>query len=549
MNTANVPNPIVLDATHDALVDEMRPMAAHLVRRVKNVVPELTIEVDDRTVERLSVAVALAAQALDEPEQLEELAREWVPFLRGVGLKPVHFKPLAGDIAGLVAALAAEPCIPADESRWSRAASKIVEKIAIEITSPVDEPTEAQKNPGTSSSPRTSDAKAMGDLLRIKAAVDTSTTAIMQIDRNFVVTYVNDATRKLFADNAAMFRSLFRQADLENIEGTSIDIFHEDPKRQRDLLADPSSLPYRTDILVGDQTLDLQVSAIVDGSGDYVGNNLEWSNVTETRSSVQDTVRSSTATADVIGSTADGNLRGMVEEIFGAAARIERAAAKITSGNTVLGHRSEKPANPLDELTHTAKRLSANAEQAKQLAAGACEHARNGACEVGSAIDAMSAINTSSKKNTDIIGVIDEIAFQTNLLALNAAVEAARAGEQGRGFAVVAAEARHLAKGSANAAKEIASLINDSVEKVSEGSRLVDQSGPTLQEIVSSVTQVSDVIAEIAAAAAALDDQAGELMSELSFITPTNDDGKRDALWTTWHRSHPDRPGKEGRKP
>jgi methyl-accepting chemotaxis protein len=96
----------------------------------------------------------------------------------------------------------------------------------------------------------------------------------------------------------------------------------------------------------------------------------------------------------------------------------------------------------------------------------------------------MSAINQSSRKIADIIGVIDEIAFQTNLLALNAAVEAARAGEQGRGFAVVAGEVRKLAQRSADAAKEIKSLITDSVTKVEDGGKLVDKAGQTLKEIV-----------------------------------------------------------------
>jgi methyl-accepting chemotaxis protein len=108
----------------------------------------------------------------------------------------------------------------------------------------------------------------------------------------------------------------------------------------------------------------------------------------------------------------------------------------------------------------------------------------NKAAVVGSAIGAMTEINKSSKKITEIIRVIDEISFQTNLLALNAAVEAARAGEHGRGFAVVASEVRNLAQRSAAAAKEVKGLIEDSVAKIEEGTKLANKSGKTLKEIV-----------------------------------------------------------------
>jgi methyl-accepting chemotaxis protein len=154
----------------------------------------------------------------------------------------------------------------------------------------------------------------------------------------------------------------------------------------------------------------------------------------------------------------------------------------------------------MEEMTSTVKQNADNAGQANQLATAARDQAEKGGAVVGSAVKAMTEINESSKKISDIIGVIDEIAFQTNLLALNAAVEAARAGEQGRGFAVVATEVRSLAGRSATAAKEIKELIQDSVRKVGDGSLLVTQSGQTLEQIVMSVKKVSDIVAEIAAA-------------------------------------------------
>src|SRR5207245_4990265 len=141
-------------------------------------------------------------------------------------------------------------------------------------------------------------------------------------------------------------------------------------------------------------------------------------------------------------------------------------------------------ASSMEQLTGTVKQSADSALQANQLAASAAEVAARGGMVVSRVVATMDDINASSKKISDIIGVIDGIAFQTNILALNAAVEAARAGEQGRGFAVVAGEVRHLAQGSAHAAKEVKTLIGDSVEKVEAGSRQVDEAGRTTQHTV-----------------------------------------------------------------
>jgi len=179
----------------------------------------------------------------------------------------------------------------------------------------------------------------------------------------------------------------------------------------------------------------------------------------------------------------------------------------------------------MEQLTGTVKQSADHAGQANQLAAAARAQAEQGGRVVEQAIVAMGAIDQSSRKIADIIGVIDEIAFQTNLLALNAAVEAARAGEQGRGFAVVASEVRKLAQRSADAAKEIKALITDSVVKVEDGGKLVEQSGQTLREIVMSVKKVSDIVAEIAAAAseqASGIEQANQAILRMDQVTQQN---------------------------
>lgn len=199
-----------------------------------------------------------------------------------------------------------------------------------------------------------------------------------------------------------------------------------------------------------------------------------------------------------------GQLTELITDVFQSAKAVSVTAQEIAQSNEELSERTQQQAASLEEtaasmeqITSIGKNNADNARNADQLARDAQRLAETGGSVVSQAVTAMSAINDCSAKISNIISVIDEIAFQTNLLALNAAVEAARAGEQGRGFAVVAAEVRSLAQRSADAAKQIKSLIVDSAEKVQTGTELVDRSGKALSEILNGVRKMTGLISEI----------------------------------------------------
>jgi methyl-accepting chemotaxis protein len=221
-----------------------------------------------------------------------------------------------------------------------------------------------------------------------------------------------------------------------------------------------------------------------------------------------------------------------ISEIKSVGREVTNAAAEISTSTTDLSQRTEEQAASLEEtsasmeeMAATVKKNAENALQANQLTSGSREVADRGGQVVAKAVNAMARIEESSRKISDIIGVIDEIARQTNLLALNAAVEAARAGDAGRGFAVVASEVRSLAQRSSQAAKDIKDLITNSSSQVQEGVGLVNQAGTSLNEILASIKQVADIVAEIASASQEQStgiDQINKALTQMDEVTQQN---------------------------
>jgi len=507
--------------------------------------------------------------------------------------------------------------------------------------------------------------------------VDRVSSAIMMVDRDFMVTYVNGPTRELLKKNEAAFRASWPSFDAEKIIGTCIDTFHKNPAHQRSMLADTKRLPIRTEITIGELKIALLVNGAFDAKGNHVGNILEWRDVTveRTNSGMLDAINKSQAiieftpdgrivnanenflkamgyrleevrgqhhsifvepayrtspeykafweklargefdansykrigkggkeiwiqasynpildangrafkvvkyatdiTAQVLANQAlqlavqqtqevvkaakendltqripmegkTGELQALcsgvnglldtmltvVRKIKGAALEVTNAAAEISASTTDLSQRTEEQAASLEEtsasmeeIAATVKKNAENAQQANQSTASTREVADRGGQVVTKAVEAMAKIEDSSRKISDIIGVIDEIARQTNLLALNAAVEAARAGDAGRGFAVVASEVRSLAQRSSQAAKDIKDLITNSNGQVKDGVDLVNRAGSALNEIVESIKTVATIVSDIATASieqATGIEQVNKALTQMDEVTQQN---------------------------
>jgi methyl-accepting chemotaxis protein len=383
--------------------------------------------------------------------------------------------------------------------------------------------------------------KAQSEQQRLKQMVENASVRLIMANRDFKIVYMNPAS----------VRALRRLEHLlpcpvDDIVGKSIDIFHKNPEMQRRILSDPRNLPHRANIHLGDEILDLSVTAIRDARGEYIGPMVTWEVITEQeRAKERETKLQAeqqaakleleqkvNALMQVVTAAANGDLtreidvqgdddmgrlaagirkmlgdlRTVIGQVVEAANQQNEGARTIAESSANLSEGAQTQAASAEEMTASVEQLidsieviSKNAGDSKKQAEETSCLAKGGGSAVTEAVNAMRLIQKSSEQINDIIQVISEIASQTNLLALNAAIEAARAGEHGLGFAVVADEVRKLAERSSEAAKEITQLIKESSRRVEEGANLSEKVGVSLKSIVDAVDKTAAGIARIAA--------------------------------------------------
>ncbi|MEZ5830193.1 MAG: PAS domain-containing methyl-accepting chemotaxis protein [Dongiaceae bacterium] len=274
----------------------------------------------------------------------------------------------------------------------------------------------------------TEQVKLENEQTRLRHMIDEMPIAIMTCDLDFKINYINRTSTETLRTLQKLL-----PVPADKMVGQTIDVFHKNPAHQRGILQDGSRLPHRAKIKLGDETLDLRVSAIRDKEGKYQGPLLTWS----------------VETANL---ALANSVKSVAQTVASAAEELQATARSLTSTSEQVSHQSQTVAAATEELTGSVSEISRQASHAAAVT-------REAVASAQSADNLVGTLNASAEKIGDVVKLIAEIASQTNLLALNATIEAARAGEAGKGFAVVASEVKSLANQTGKATDEIAGQI------------------------------------------------------------------------------------------
>lgn len=371
---------------------------------------------------------------------------------------------------------------------------------------------------------------------RLSAALDNATTNVMVVDNDFIIVYMNNTIKQMFRDNEQAIQKDVQTFRAQGLMGRCIDEFHKIPSHQRNMVANLKTM-YNTKLSLGGRDFSLIAIPIFNEQGVRLGTSMEWTDVTEKLANERrqaEATRLLDEQQNVLNAMAEGDLTlevvehynednhniikealnkassninnvlrqtvNVVRDVNDSVLKLKAASETLSSTSTQQGAAVEEISVSIKETDGQVQENAHNAGEADRLVGATAETAYEGQEKMGSMLEAMASIATSSSDIAKIIKVIDDIAFQTNLLALNAAVEAARAGEHGKGFAVVAQEVRNLAQRSSDAAKETSILIENSVKKVDNGVKIAEETSESLTDIVNNVIRVQELIKGIAIA-------------------------------------------------
>ncbi len=312
--------------------------------------------------------------------------------------------------------------------------------------------------------------KSQADNKKQHQMLDQLPLAVMYLDpESFVITYANKKSIETLREVEHLL-----PCKVSELVGQSVDIFHANPEHQRRLLKDPRNLPHHAQIKLGDESLDLYVSAIEDEDGAYTGAMLTWSIVTANVKMAE-------------------TVTGLAKSVSESSAEMRSAAAMMEDNATGTSSQSQTVAAAAEQLAASINEITSQVTRATDVAGSAVEETRRS----NTMIDGLSK---SADRIGDVINLITDIAAQTNLLALNATIEAARAGESGRGFAVVANEVKALAEQTTKATDEIATQIEAMQQATQEAVTLIGGIGSTIDEVSNAALVISGAVEEQSAA-------------------------------------------------
>ncbi|MCG8691966.1 MAG: methyl-accepting chemotaxis protein [Minwuiales bacterium] len=316
----------------------------------------------------------------------------------------------------------------------------------------------------------TEQVKQEDETAKLLQMVDEMPINVMLADKDtFEITYIN----KTSIDTLTPLQHLL-PVQAKDLKGSCIDIFHKNPEHQRRLLGDASNLPHRAVITLGEEKLELQVSALMNKDGGYIGPMLSWSVVTQNLRMAE-------------------SVQSVVSAVASAATEMQSSAGSMSNNAEQTQNRASDVASASEELNSSISEISKQVNHSADVANRATDRAKE-------STEMVNGLATAADKIGEVVNLIQDIAEQTNLLALNATIEAARAGDAGKGFAVVASEVKALANQTAKATEEIAQQISSVQSTTSSAVTANEAISETIAEIHQATSTIAAAIEEQTAA-------------------------------------------------